>query len=163
MMENSILLLILGVQTAVILAIAVILFITARKVTKLSGKLNRVVDSYTPEVDKIAEDISAFIRSWEQVGEQMIEISVELRDIAERAKETTGDVAGVVQNTSFRAERQIDNLDHLFSDAVNRSRDAAEYFTRSVLPQFIEIAAMIKGIYATIDYLRGKRHFPFNE
>lgn len=161
-MENSILLLILGVQTGVILAIAVILFVTARKVTKLTGKLNQVVDSYTPEVDKIAEDISALIRSWEQVGEQMIEISVELRDIAETAKETTGDFAGVVQNTSLRAERQIDNIDHLFSDAVNRTQDAAEYFTRSVLPQFIEIAAMIKGIYATIDYLRGKRHFPFN-
>ena len=133
-MENSILLLILGVQTAVILAIAVILFTSARKVTKLSDNLNELVDSYTPKVDKIAEDIPAFIRSWEQVGEQIIEISVELRDIAETAKETTDDVAGVVQNTSFRAERQVNHIDHLFSDAVDRTQDAAEYVTRSSAP-----------------------------
>jgi methyl-accepting chemotaxis protein len=162
-MENSILLLILGVQTAVILAIALILFTSARKVTRLSEKLNELVDFYTPKADKIVEDTEEFIRSWEQAGNQVADIAVELRDIAETAKETTDDVAGVVQNTTFRAERQIDNIDHLVSDTVDRTQDAAEYLTRRVLPQFVELAAMIKGIYAAIDYLRGKRHFPFNE
>jgi RNA processing factor Prp31 len=162
-MENSILLLILGVQTAVIVVIAVILYTSARKVTSLSERLSELVNYYTPKVDKIVEDTEAFIQSWEQVGGQAADIAFELRDIAETAKETTGDVAGVVQNTTFRAERQIDNIDHLVSDAVDRTQDAAEYLTRRLLPQFVELAAMIKGIYATIDYLRGKRHFPFNQ
>jgi methyl-accepting chemotaxis protein len=162
-MENSILLLILCLQTAVIAAIALILYTAARKVTSLSERLSELVDSYTPKADRIVQDIEAFIGSWEQVGDQMSELSAELRDIAETAKETTGDVAGVVQNTTVRAERQIDNIDHLVSDAVDRTQNAAAYLTRRVLPQFIELAAMIKGIYATIDYLRGKRHFPFNK
>jgi methyl-accepting chemotaxis protein len=162
-MENPILLLILGLQTAVILAMALAIFMTARKVIRFSDRLKVFIDSYAPRVDEIIEETEAFIRSCEQVGEHAIEISAGLRDMAETAKETADDVADVVQNTTFRAERQIDHVDHVFSDAMDRTQAAADYLTRSILPQFVEIAAMVRGIYVTINYLRGKRHFPFTE
>ncbi|MCF8145516.1 MAG: hypothetical protein K9N21_16510 [Deltaproteobacteria bacterium] len=162
-MENPILLLILGVQTTVILAIALAIFTTARRVTRLSDKLKGLVDAYAPKVDEIVEDTGAFIRSFQKVGENMIDLSAELRDIAETAKETADDVADVVQDAAVRAERQIDHADHVLSDAMDRTQSAAEYVTRTVLPQFVEIAAMIKGMYVTINYLRGRRHFPFGE
>jgi methyl-accepting chemotaxis protein len=169
-MENSILIAILVVQMAAMLMIALILFATARRVKKFSDRIKALsdgakglLDSVEPKVDEIMKDMEAFIRSWEQVGEHMIELSAGLRDIAETAKETADDVADVVQDTALRAERQIDHMDHLFSDAMDRTQIAAEYVTRSVLPQLVEIAAMIKGIFATINYLRGKRHFPFAE
>jgi methyl-accepting chemotaxis protein len=162
-MENSMLLLILSIQTLSILAIAVILFATARKVTRFSTRVETMLDSYEPKLDEILEGTDAFIRSCDQVGEHMIELSAGLRDIAEKAKETADDVADVVQDTTLRAERQVDHVDQLVSDAVDRTQVAADYVTRTVLPQFVEIAAMIRGIYVTINYLRGRRNFPFTE
>jgi methyl-accepting chemotaxis protein len=162
-MENSILLFILGVQTAVVLAVAIIIFAAVKKVTNFFDALKARFDSLEPRADEIIKDTEALIRSCEAVVEHAVEISAGLREMAETAKETADDVADVVQKTTFRAERQIDHVDQVFSDTMDRTQAAAEYLTRTILPQFMEIAAMVRGIYVTFNYLRGKRHFPFSE
>jgi methyl-accepting chemotaxis protein len=162
-MKDIILLSILILQTAVLVAITVALVITVRKVTRLSDRLKARLDSYAPRVDEIIRDAQGFVRSCEQVGKHMTQVSAGLKDIAEKAKETADDVSDVVQDTTVRAERQIDHVDQVVSDAMDKTQAAAEYMTRTILPQFVEVAAMIRGIYVTINYLRGKRHFPFAE
>ena len=52
--------------------------------------------------------------------------------IVEKARETTDDLADVVQGTTTRGEHQRERVDHLLTQAVGRTDASTEYLTRPV-------------------------------
>ncbi len=155
-----VLLLILIMQTAAIGAIVLLLYRAAARASRVLDDMKGLLDSARLKVDGTVEETKDLISSWEDVGRHMSDIAADVKEIVENARDTTEDLADVIQDTTIRGERQIERVDHLLTKAVDRTASATDYLTRSVYPQLVEIAALIKGIYVTVEYLKGKRRFP---
>ncbi len=157
--STVVLLLILLMQTAAIGAIAFFAYKAGKSLSALD-EVRKIIRTALPEVEEGVKQAQKFIRSLEEAGNHINHIAAELRESVEKARETTENVAEVFQETTERAERHIRRVDHLLTEAIDRTVATADYLSRTVYPQIVEVAALAKGIHATIEYLKGKRRFP---
>jgi hypothetical protein len=154
------LLLIVLVQTVAIGAIAFFIYKVSQKGSRALDEARGIIISARPRVEETLEDTGNLISSLEEVGNHMRDIAADLRELGEKARKTTEDMVAVFQDTKARAEHHIHRVDHLLTDAIDGTAATTAYLTRTVYPRIIEAAALVKGVHATIEYLRGKRSSP---
>lgn len=156
----TVILLLLLVQTVVIGVIGLAVYKASKKATRISDEAGRMISSARPKIDEILEHTGNFIRSLDEMGNHLTASAADLRQFSEKVRESTEDVAHVFQETKIRAEHQIHRVDHLVTDVIDKAIATSEYLNHTVYPQIIEGAALVKGIYTSIEYLRKKKRFP---
>jgi len=154
------LLLILLVQTAAMVAIVLVAYKTSKKTSRAWDEVRQLAVEARPKFEAALENTLMLTHSLEEMGGQVKDIAAEVRTFVEMAGDTAEDVADVFQETTTRAKRQIRRVDDLVADAVDQAAETTRYLTRTVYPQMIEVAALVKGIYTTIEFLRRKRRLP---
>jgi len=141
-------------------AIVFVVYKASKKTSKTLDDVNGLIVSARPKIEEAFENTGKLVHSLQEMGSHLEVISAELRTFVEKAGETAEDVADVFQETTTRAKHQIRRVDHLVTEAVDRTAETTRYLTRTIYPQIIEVAALVKGIYTTIEYLRRRRRFP---
>ena len=154
-MDNTLLILILGIQAALLTALAIIFLVAARKVFTFIREVKVWVDAHGDQAGRILTDAETLASVSREAGENIRQASAELRSIAETANLSALEVAEAVQHTRDRALLQIDRIDDLLTQTIHGVETAAENLSRRAGPRFSEIAAIFKGIYVSLEYLRG--------
>jgi hypothetical protein len=154
------LLLILLVQTLAIGAIVLFIYKFFQRGARLLEEASGIIVSTRPRVEESLENIANLISSMEEAGNHMRDIAADLEEVGMTAQDTTKDIVAKYQDTTARAERHIHRVDHLLTNAIDETVAASAYLTRTVYPRIVEVAALVKGVHATIEYLKGKRRFP---
>jgi hypothetical protein len=91
------------------------------------------------------------------VGEQLVDISMNIKDIVESAKETSVDVSDLIKETSYSAKQQISRIDNAMTTTVKRMELITNTVTESLLNPLAEISAFLTGVRTALRYLRGDR------
>jgi len=148
---------ILAVQTATLIVVAVYLAITARKVRESTVKLDSFLDEVSPKIIDAVDGLNDFVKSCQPVGEQLVDISLNLRDIVEEARGTSRDISDFLQETTAAARKHVSKIDNVLADSVKRVESVTVAITDNLMNPLLEITSIIKGFRAAIGYLRGER------
>ena len=155
-----ILLSILGIQTIAIVVIVFAVYKSSKQASKLISDISELTGSLKPDALSIAENTNNAILTFKQILIYTKDIASNLEEITLAIRGATDEANDVFHKTADKTEKHIDRLDHLFTDTIDRTKETTDYVTRIVYPQIVEIAALVKGIHTTIEYLRSKRRFP---
>ena len=158
--STTILLLILVIQTITIVVISFFVYKSSRSISKTLDEINDVMILIRPNAEEAFESAREIMDSLQKASFHVKNIADELEGSFENVRETTEDVFGVFRDTAVRAEHHVKRVDHLFTEAIDRTEETTEYVTHTVYPQIVELAALAKGVYTSIEYLRRKRRFP---
>lgn len=156
----TILILILAIQTMAILVIAYFVYRSSKSVSRTVDEINDAMVSIRPDVEDTVESARNIVSSLQETSVHIKNISNEIEDFFEKFQETSEDVFGVAEDAAVRAEHHVSRVDHLLTEAIDRTAESTEYVTRTVYPQIVELAALAKGVCTTIEYLKKKRRFP---
>jgi len=162
--ELLILSLVLALQTIVIIVVAIALLKTTKRVAGTmkhvqtsTEQLNETVQVIRPRLVEIVGGVNDFIKTCQPVGEQIVDISMNIKDIVESTKETTRDVSDLIKDTSFSARQQISKIDNVLTSTVKKVETVTNSITYNLLNPLSEISAFLVGIRAGMRYLKGER------
>ena len=156
-MELTILSLILAVQTIVIVVGVILLARTSKRVQNSTDQLNELVYTVRPKIDEIFDGINDFVKTTKPVGEQLVNISIDLKEMVESAKDSTHDVSDLIKDTSATARRQVSKIDNVLTDTVKKMEVISTAVMDNLLSPLSEIAAVLKGVRVALGYLKGDR------
>ena len=156
-MEMTLLIIILAVQTVTLIVVAAYLASTARKVRESSIRLDGFIEEVSPKIIDAVDGLSDFVKSCQPVGEQLVDISLNLREIVEEARGTSRDISDFLQETTAAARKQVSKIDNVLTDSVKRVESVTVSITNNLLNPLQEISALIKGFRTAYGYLRGER------
>jgi len=159
-MPITVLILILVIQTTAILVIAYFVYRSSKRVSRTLDEMSDAMASLRPDVEDTVESARNSMSSLQETSVHINNIANEINDLFDKFQETTEDVFGVFEDAAVRAEHHVSRVDHLFTEAIDRTAESTEYVTRTVYPQIMELAALAKGVCTTIEYLKKKRRFP---
>ena len=159
--ELLILDIILAVQTIVVCS-AVIFLVLALRHVKKSEVVNTHLKSVLPKVDEILAGVNELVKAAQPAGEQLGDISKDLKKILESTRETAhtvSDTAHTVSDTvrdvSLTVRRQVSRADSIVSENLEKVEAISDQFTEKIVGPLSEISAIIKGGAVAIKYLRG--------
>lgn len=157
-MELQILMtLVLLVQTAILVVACIFLVKTSRRLQESTDQLKELIQDIRPRLTESLAGVSDFIRTCQPVGEQLVDISLNLKDIVETTRDVTNDVADFLKDTTDTARQQVSRVDNLLTDTVKRAETVSAAVSDTLLNPLAEVSAFVKGIRAGINYLRGER------
>lgn len=151
---ESILIIILAVQTIFLLAVGFFLFRLGRQVQKTTEDASRLLEEIRPKLKESVDGIHDFVKTVQPMGEQLVDISINLKEIIDAARDVTDDVTDFVKDTTDTARRQVSYVDGLVTDTVKKVEFITTNITDNLLNPLAEISAFFKGIRAAIGYLR---------
>jgi biopolymer transport protein ExbB/TolQ len=151
MMESVILIVILALQTLVIIILSI-------SVTMFLKRGRRALDDVQPKIQKILDDASSVVNTSRPISNQLVEISINLKEISRMAREATHDVGRTVEEAAHRSRLQIRRMDGAMTDAVDRTERAVGMLTRNVTDPLVEISAIIRGVRTGVQCFQHLRH-----
>ena len=163
-MEMTLLVLILAIQSTAIVVLTVVAFRATRKLEESPRKLDRFLEDSAPKVTEVLDGMGEFVKAVRPVGEQLVDISLNLKEVFQTTRETTEDIAGFLHETTAAARQQVSKIDNVLTDTVKKMELVTTSITNNLLNPLAEISAVVKGVRAAMMYLRGdRRHRDVNQ
>ena len=151
------LLLILALQTAGLLVAVRYLVRMGRSVEESTRQLNRLLGELGPRLIEISDGVNGVVRSCRPLGEQLVDISLDIKEVVGHVRETSADVSELIRDTSHSARRQISHIDNIVTDTVKKMESVTNSLTDHILSPLAEVAAVLRGVRAAVGVLRGER------
>lgn len=145
-MESVILVGILGLQTLVIIALVISVIIALKRGRRTLDEVEGILETAQPRIRQIIQDLSQFVNEARPISGQLVEISINLKEISRMARETSHNVRDTVTEATSRAHFQIRRVDDAITDTLDKTEETAEVFTKNVIDPVVEISAIVKGI-----------------
>lgn len=159
--ELLILDIILAVQT--IAVCSAIIFVVAA-LAKKNDVVNTHLKSVLPKIDEILDTVNALSKAARPAGEQLEDISKDLKKILESTRETAHSVSDTahtlsdtVRDVSLTVRRQVSRADNLMTENLEKIESISDQVTEKIVVPLSEISAVLKAGAVAIKYLRGTR------
>jgi hypothetical protein len=107
-------------------------------------------------VDRVEPLADSAIRTVEEVRSQAREIFGKLQQIVETARVQVARVDDLLVDASGRLQAQLDRLDHVVGDTMERAEETTAQLQKTILAPVREINAWVAGLRAALQYL-GRR------
>jgi ABC-type transporter Mla subunit MlaD len=156
-MEMTLLVLILAVQTIAVVVLAVTARRATRKLEQSTQRLDRFLEETAPKVTEVLDGMGDFVKAIRPVGEQLVDISLNLKEVFQTTRDTTEDIADFLRGTTATARQQVSKIDNVLTDTVRKMELVTTSITDNLLNPLAEISAVVKGVRAAVMYLRGDR------
>lgn len=151
------LIILVAFQTIFVVVACVILIRLTRQLKGATDELTQLVRETRPKLTEAVNGIHDFVKTIEPVGEQLVDVSINLREIIGTTREVTDDIADFLQDTTNMARRQVSHMDNLLTDTVRKVEAVTTTITSNLLNPLAEITAFFRGVKTAIGYLRGER------
>jgi methyl-accepting chemotaxis protein len=161
--ELIILDIILGVQTIAICS-AIVFLVWSLERMKKNDVVNTHLKSVLPKIDEILATVNALTKAALPAGEEVGDISKDVRKIvestreaAQRVSDTAQTVSDTVRDLSLTVRRQISRADGIMSENLEKVESISDQITEKIVGPLSEISAILKGGAVAVKYLRGAR------
>jgi len=106
-----------------------------------------------PKVEAMTEKTTALIPKTEQVLETTLARLEESREILASAKAQLGKVEGLVDEATARARVQMDRVEMVLDDTMDKAQQTVNVVSRGVMRPVREIQAVAAGLSAAFTFL----------
>jgi len=141
------------IQMAVLVAMFVQLRGAVQQFTRIANQLQSRLDPILVRINRILEDSEDRITS----------IMGDAAELTRLARSQAQKVDRVFTDAAERLRIQIVRADQILTGALEVVEEAGSTFRRRLWQPFAQISAMIKGVKAGLDMLRGQRPRPDSE
>ena len=155
-MEVNLLIAILGVQTIVLLFVTVVLVGFLNRARRSADELRKLVQSATPQVTKILDEIDVLIENSQPVSKQIAAIGDDFSQIVGSTREATEQLADTIEESTFKARRQISRIDAMVSEAVDQTEKVSNTYSKELLDLIAKLSALAGGIRVASAYFRDR-------
>lgn len=150
-MDNNVLLVFTGVAAAALVIQALMLVMIGVAVLKL----RRQVTEMLPKVEELVATTKTTV---EQSRKQILEVTGKANEILDATKVQLAKVDSLITDASARARVQMDRMEMVLDDTMDRAQSAVTAVHRGVTRPLRELHGIAVGIRATFAYLlRGGR------
>lgn len=144
-------------QTLILAVVGILVWRLAAKLTATADTVQKMVRTVEPRVQEVVADVQRFTRTIQPIGEQLVDISIEVKRIVEISRRTTEQVADYVGEATQMVNRQTSKIDGMVTEVVKRSEMVMDLVTHTILNPIREISSVFSGVKAALGYLRGER------
>ncbi|GAB4349294.1 MAG: hypothetical protein Kow0099_32280 [Candidatus Abyssubacteria bacterium] len=159
MESETVLISILAAQTMFI-AVGIVFFIwSGWHARKRAGELSELINSASPRVNDILDELREFLDSAKPAGEQLVLITSEIRSIVNSTRETVELVTDLVNEADLTFRKQLERADELVAKDLKRLEELSDLVASEIAEPVSEVAALIKGGRVAAKYIF-RQHAP---
>ena len=138
-----------GIAAVAIVLQAAILFAVYRAV----ASMQKAVGDAIPKVESLVEKANAVIPKVDALVESTKATVDESRKLVASAREQMAKVDDVVTDATRRARIQMDRVEMVLDDTMDKAQQTVNVVSRGVLRPLLEIQGLAAGIQAAFGYL----------
>ena len=150
-------------QTIVLIAAAAVLYRMAAKLSQTSDQVQKALQTFEPKAQEIFAEAQRFMKTIQPVGEQLVDISIDVKRIVEVSRRTTEEVTDYINETAHLARRQTTKIDGMLTDMVKKTEEITDAIHGTVIAPLRNFSAIFSGVRAAFGYMRGERPHPDRE
>ncbi|RJP26813.1 MAG: hypothetical protein C4520_00160 [Candidatus Abyssobacteria bacterium SURF_5] len=147
----------IALQTAIIIASAIVLLVVLRRAISASHAVRQSVNDLLPRVNEILERVNEFVKASQPVGGRAADISGDIKVMVESARGSVAAMTDVVNDVSTRVKNQAERVDAVFTENLNKFERLSDTVSENLLAPMAEISALLRGGYAAAKYLRRQK------
>lgn len=132
----------------------------ALAIRKIPGQVEDVRSALKQRLDPLAQTVTEMVAD---SREPIRTIATNLAEISRMLRERTGQVDTVVGELVDKSRLQIIRVDQMVSDLVEKVETTSDAVEENVLAPIQEVAAIVKGVRAGLEFLFSRRRASVSE